>query len=202
MTARAPACHGSWRWFRPGSASAFIAATLDALAAQTYPNLEILISDDASSDGTADRVRALRRSRSPLPRRPPAAKPGLDGERERAPAGGPRRLPRLRLSGRPPRSRPTSSGASPRSRRNPRAVLAFSDIALVHQDGSRESISYTALDGVAGPLPARPAGRTAAGLVVDPEPRRVPRACRVARSAGCDAIAPASSRPTGRGCSR
>jgi len=31
---------------------AFIAETLDSLAAQTYPNLGILISDDASTDGT------------------------------------------------------------------------------------------------------------------------------------------------------
>lgn len=34
------------------NAAAFVHDTLTSLAAQTYPNLEILISDDASSDGT------------------------------------------------------------------------------------------------------------------------------------------------------
>jgi glycosyltransferase involved in cell wall biosynthesis len=32
----------------------FVAKTLEALQAQDYPNLEVLISDDASSDGTAE----------------------------------------------------------------------------------------------------------------------------------------------------
>ena len=32
----------------------YLAATLDALLAQDYPNLEILISDNASTDGTGD----------------------------------------------------------------------------------------------------------------------------------------------------
>ena len=36
----------------------FIARTLRSLAAQTYPNLEVLISDDASTDGTADICRS------------------------------------------------------------------------------------------------------------------------------------------------
>jgi glycosyltransferase involved in cell wall biosynthesis len=35
-------------------AAAFIQETLDSLAAQTYPNLHILISDDASPDNTAE----------------------------------------------------------------------------------------------------------------------------------------------------
>lgn len=35
-------------------ASEFIEETLAALAAQTWPNLEVLVSDDASPDGTAD----------------------------------------------------------------------------------------------------------------------------------------------------
>ena len=34
------------------NAEAFLQETLDSLAAQTYPNLQILISDDASDDGT------------------------------------------------------------------------------------------------------------------------------------------------------
>lgn len=44
---RVVACMPAW------NAEPFIQKTLDSLAAQTYPNLHILISDDASDDGTA-----------------------------------------------------------------------------------------------------------------------------------------------------
>src|SRR5206468_8408273 len=53
-------------------AASFIAATLDTLFAQTYPGLTILVSDDASPDGTAEvcerygaRHRGLRVIRQP-----------------------------------------------------------------------------------------------------------------------------------------
>lgn len=41
------------------NAEAFLQATLDSLAAQTWPNLEILIGDDCSSDGTPEIIRAF-----------------------------------------------------------------------------------------------------------------------------------------------
>jgi glycosyltransferase involved in cell wall biosynthesis len=41
------------------NAEAFIGKTLAALAAQTYPDLDFLISDDASTDGTAEICRAF-----------------------------------------------------------------------------------------------------------------------------------------------
>ena len=54
------------------NAAAFVSATLDSLARQTWPRLEILIGDDASTDGTVallesfaaahDNVRLLRRT--------------------------------------------------------------------------------------------------------------------------------------------
>jgi glycosyltransferase involved in cell wall biosynthesis len=44
---RVVACMPAW------NAESFITPTLESLAAQTYPNLEILISDDASDDATA-----------------------------------------------------------------------------------------------------------------------------------------------------
>lgn len=54
------------------NAAAFVGATLDSLASQTWPRLEILIGDDGSSDGTVallerfagthDNVRLLRRT--------------------------------------------------------------------------------------------------------------------------------------------
>lgn len=50
MSGRPPrvvACMPVW------NAEPFIVETLESVAAQTYPNLEVLISDDASTDGTA-----------------------------------------------------------------------------------------------------------------------------------------------------
>lgn len=41
------------------NAAKFIHATLDSLAAQTWPNLEILIGDDCSTDNTPDILRAF-----------------------------------------------------------------------------------------------------------------------------------------------
>lgn len=41
------------------NAAEFIHATLDSLAAQTWPNLEILIGDDCSTDNTPDILRAF-----------------------------------------------------------------------------------------------------------------------------------------------
>ena len=53
---RVVACMPAW------NAQAFIAETLHSLAAQTYPNLQILISDDASSDGTEKICREFARA--------------------------------------------------------------------------------------------------------------------------------------------
>ncbi len=45
------------------NAEAFLDRTLRALAAQTYPNLEVLVADDASTDGTVEVVRRCARER-------------------------------------------------------------------------------------------------------------------------------------------
>jgi glycosyltransferase involved in cell wall biosynthesis len=53
-------------------AAAFIQETLDSLAAQTYPNLHVLISDDASPDNTAEicEASAARRQNARVIRQP------------------------------------------------------------------------------------------------------------------------------------
>jgi glycosyltransferase involved in cell wall biosynthesis len=132
-------------------ASAFIATTLDALAAQTYPNLEILISDDASPDATADLSEryAARDARFRVIRQPRNL--GWTGNvnallREArgdylvfafqddlfAPAYIERCVAALE--------------------EKPQAILAFTDITLANQDGSVEHLTFTALDGVTGRL--------------------------------------------------
>lgn len=133
------------------SAEAFIAGTLDALEAQTHPNLEILISDDASPDETAaicERY-AARDGRFRIIRQ--AANLGWTGNvnfllREAqgdylffafhddlpAPDYVEKCVARLEA--------------------NPAAIIAFSDIALVQRDGSTEEHAYERLDGVSSRL--------------------------------------------------
>ncbi len=132
-------------------ASAFLVATLDALAAQTYRNLEVLISDDASPDDTAalcDRF-AARDARFRVIRQP----------RNLGWTGNVNNLLReaqgdyLVFAFHDDLLEPTYLERCVAAlEANPRAVMAFTDIALVHQDGSREDLSYDALDGVVGRL--------------------------------------------------
>lgn len=131
------------------NASSFVAATLDALAEQTYTNLEILISDDASSDGTATVCEGYasrdRRFRVVRQRRNLGWTGNVNALLQEA------RGDYLVFAFQDDLLAPTYvERCVAELERNPGAVMAFSDIALVHRDGSRESLSYTALDGVAG----------------------------------------------------
>ncbi|MEO5988750.1 MAG: glycosyltransferase family A protein [Candidatus Eisenbacteria bacterium] len=129
------------------SAASFIDATLDALAAQRCANLEILISDDASPDGTALRCEAYvaRDARFRLIRQPRNL--GWVGNVNALlqAAQGDYLLFAFQDDLLEPGyiDRCVTALES-----NPRAILAFSDIALVEQDGHRESKAYTRLDGV------------------------------------------------------
>jgi glycosyltransferase involved in cell wall biosynthesis len=129
----------------------FLAPTLDTLAAQDYPNLEILISDDASPDRSAaiadayaardPRFRVIRQLRN-------LGWVGnvnaLLGEargdyfvfafQDDLPAPG------------------YISRCVEALEANPRAIIAFSDIELVLQDGTLEQKSYETLDGVSDRL--------------------------------------------------
>ena len=128
-------------------AESFIDATLQALAAQSYPNLEILISDDASPDGTAARCEAYaaRDPRVRLIRQPHNL--GWTGNvnallRE---AHGDYFLFAFQDDLLEPSYIERCVAAL---EANPTSVMAFTDIVLVEQDGRRESKSYVRLDGV------------------------------------------------------
>ena len=136
-TPRVVACLPAWR------AAAFIGRTLDALAAQTYPNLDVLISDDASTDDTAaicERF-AAEHARFRLVRQ--SATSGWIGNVNallRA-ANGDYLLFAFHDD---PSSRPTSRLRRPRLESESAAVMAFSDIRLIaRQRGRRASTRDT-----------------------------------------------------------
>jgi glycosyltransferase involved in cell wall biosynthesis len=128
-------------------AAGFIERTLDTLAAQTCPNLEILISDDASPDETATRCEARA-----------AADPRFRVVRQPRNLGWVGNVNALLAEARgdylvfafqddwPAPDYFARCVAALESR--PGAVMAFSDVELVGQDGTREEKRYVALDGV------------------------------------------------------
>ena len=141
MGPRVVALIPTWR------ASAFIAATLDALSAQSYPHLEFLVSDDASPDDTAERCErhAARDPRFRVFRQP----------RNLGWVGNVNALLReargdyLLFAFQDDLPEPDYVARCVAAlEANPAAVMAFSDIALVSQDRAREDKSYLALDGV------------------------------------------------------
>lgn len=132
-------------------AAAFIAQTLDGLAAQTHPDLEIVISDDASPDDTAavcERY-AGRDARFRLMRQPRNL--GWIGNVNAllAEARGDFLLFAFHDDVLAPDYIARCVAAL---EANPRAVIAFSDLTLVNQDGSREERRYDLLEGVSDRL--------------------------------------------------
>ncbi|HEY8152724.1 MAG TPA: glycosyltransferase family 2 protein [Myxococcota bacterium] len=129
------------------TAAEFIAATLDTLAAQSHPNLEILVSDDASPDGTAaicERY-AARDARFRLIRQPRNL--GWTGNVNAL--LGEARGDYFCIAGHDDRLEPGYVERCVAAlEANPRAVLAFTDLMLVKADGRRELKSYAVLDGV------------------------------------------------------
>lgn len=132
-------------------AETIIAATLDALAAQTCPNLEILISDDASPDRTAaicERY-AARDARFRVIRQPRNL--GWTGNVNAllSAARGDYFLFAFQDDVPEPDYIERCVAALEAHRE---AILSFSDIVLVHQDGRREHKAYPDLDGLADRL--------------------------------------------------
>lgn len=132
-------------------AAEFIRPTLDGLEAQTHPHFRVVISDDASPDDTAAicdayaerdaRFRVIRQGRNlGWIGNVNALLAHGDGDYllfafhddVLAPAYVARCVAALEA--------------------NPRAIIAFSDLTLVNQDGSSEERSYALLDGLAGRL--------------------------------------------------
>jgi len=141
---RVVACVPAW------NAEAFITASLDSLAAQTYPNLEILISDDASTDGTAaicaryaaedGRFRLIRQERN-------LGWVGNTNALLRAAEGD-----YLLFAFHDDLLKPTYVARLVEAlEANPDAILAFSDVELLLSDGRRKRRVYAALDGVDEP---------------------------------------------------
>lgn len=131
-------------------AEAFISRTLESLAAQTWPDLEILIGDDASPDGTLAIVEEFAGGRSDT--RIIARERNLgwlaNTNALMAEARGelmffawhddvvaPDYVERLVAA----------------LRGNPRAVLAFCDLEMVQPDGTRSVVVFDALSGVRSP---------------------------------------------------
>jgi glycosyltransferase involved in cell wall biosynthesis len=129
----------------------FVVETLDALAAQTHPNLEVLISDDASPDDTAE-----------LCERYAAGDPRFRVIRQPKNLGWLGNVNALLREARgdyfvfafqddlfaPTYIERCVAALEAR----PQAILAFSDVTLMDQDGSVERLSFTALDGVSARL--------------------------------------------------
>lgn len=138
---RVVACVPAW------NAEPFIDKTLQALAAQTYPNLEVLISDDASTDRTAEicerlaatdhRFRVIRQS----------INLGWIGNVNALlqVAKGDYFL----FAFHDDLLMPTYVERLVETlEKHPRAILAFSDIETIYTDGRRETRIYDVLDGI------------------------------------------------------
>ena len=157
MTPRHPrvvACMPAW------NASLFIRETLEALSAQTYPAFEVLVSDDASDDGTAEicerfaagdrRFRVIRQ---------PRRRGWIGNTNVLLAAAGAAQADYCFFAFHDDPPRPTYVARLVEAlHRHPGAVLAFSDVL------SRDGVdAYVELDGI---------------------PDRLERACRVLRLQG------------------
>lgn len=129
-------------------AARFIETTLRSLAAQTHPDLEVLVSDDASPDDTA-----------PICERFAASDPRFRVIRQPVNLGWVGNVNALLAAARGDYFAFAFQDDLPEPayferciaalEADPSAVMAFSDIALVHADGLREEKRYVALDGIA-----------------------------------------------------
>lgn len=133
------------------NAAAFIELTLEALSAQTYANLEILVSVDLSSDATAEMCAQYGRRDSRV---------RVIVQRERQGFVGNTRALLDAAQGdyfcwawHDDLLHPDYvSRLVPVLESNPRIVCAFTDVELHRLDGRIETLAYTAIEGIADPV--------------------------------------------------
>jgi glycosyltransferase involved in cell wall biosynthesis len=133
------------------NAASFIEGTLAALSAQTYPNFEVLVSVDLSTDTTLDLCRRYARSDARVRVIAQRERQGFVGNTAsllREAAGDyffwawhddillPDYVSRL----------------VPVMEQSPRVASAFSDVELHRLDGRVETLTYSALDGLTDPV--------------------------------------------------
>ena len=133
------------------NSAGFVRATLDSLAAQTWPDLEVLVGDDASTDKTLEVVRefaALHSNVRVVERESNLGWLANTNDLVRRASGD-----LVFLAFHDDTVAPTYVEKLVQALDdNPRAVLAFSDLELVHPGGARELRAFRDLDGVRMPL--------------------------------------------------
>jgi glycosyltransferase involved in cell wall biosynthesis len=128
------------------NAASFIDKTLDSLAAQTYPNLSILVSDDCSTDGTAAIcvARAQQDDRFKLVQQPRNL--GWVGNANALLRMAEERADYLLFAWHDDLLAPSYvERLVARLEANRNAVIAFSDLSLTHLDGRQEIQIYDEL---------------------------------------------------------
>ncbi len=123
------------------NAAEFIQASLDSLAAQTWPDLEILIADDRSTDGTLEIVRSFAEGRSNVRVLVREKNLGWLGNSNRlmSEATGEAMFFAFHDDLVAPTYVEALVGAL---RDRPQAIMAFSDLELLDLDGSSKVLSY------------------------------------------------------------
>jgi glycosyltransferase involved in cell wall biosynthesis len=133
------------------NSAAFIQRTLEALSAQTYANIEILVSVDLSSDGTGEICEAYSRTDPRVRVIRQATRQGFVGNTRallQAAQG-----EYLSWAWHDDILLPDYvSRLVPVLQANPQAVCAFTDVELHRLDGRVDTLTYTALDGLDDPV--------------------------------------------------
>lgn len=133
------------------NAAAFISRTLDSLAAQTWPNLEILIGDDRSSDDTPGIVAAFAEGRGNV--RVLNRQHNLGWLRNSNDLMANAEGELMFFAFHDDIVDPTYVETLVRVLHdNPSVVLAYSDVEVIEVDGSREVHSFECLTGLQGSL--------------------------------------------------
>lgn len=127
-------------------AEGFISRTLDSLAAQTWPRLEILIGDDASTDGTMAIVAAFAQGRDDVRIIARTENLGWLANTNDLMAKASGEL--MFFAFHDDLVAPTYVERLVQAlQHNPRAVIAYSDLELIEVDGSQQLIIYDGLSG-------------------------------------------------------